>query len=390
MHSSALSIALLGDAGSPHLARLAADLAGRGHRITVLTPDTKAPAPLRLEVKVVSYRGTASLLARARAVHKALNELRPDVLHSHFINTGGYPAVASGFHPHVMTVWGSDALLLPQRSTAARLQTALALRSADWVLSPAEALREVITRLSGRRARNEVLPWGVDTAHFSRRQEAGELRRALAPADHAVVLSLRSLTPLYNQHVLFEAWAEVRKVYPRSILVVSRYLADPAYEASLREQADRLGIAGSLRWIEPVSYDELPLYYAAADLLVSIPSSDAPALTILEALACETPVIASDLPAVRQWLTPGVHGDLVQPESAAEVAASLKQMLAMKDDERACLGKAGRELVGQRADRGRSLDRLEAIYQTLAASRGEGSSFSYLRTLRTAMGMQAR
>lgn len=373
-----LRIAFVGPGASPHIYRLGEALFQRGHSVHIISEDKFAPFPPIQGIQYYTYSSTASIVRKAWSVRAILAGLQPDILHSHAVNHGGFMGVASGFHPHVMNAWGSDILIAPNRSRLHRLETAIALRSADWVLSPARTLQEAMNQIAGILPHNEILQWGVDTAHFSPARPGKPFRDRLGLTDEPVVLSPRTLHPLYNQDVLIEAWPAVLKHVPAARLVISRYLPNAEFEAKLRERADELGITGSMHWVEPTTFDELPSVYCGSDVVVSIPSSDGTPSTVLEALACGRPVVACDLPSLRDWITPGEHGLLAPPKDSARLAAAIIELLTASPEKKRELAQAGQKLVRERADRERCLAQLETIYSTLQARRGAG----FLRTVR--------
>jgi glycosyltransferase involved in cell wall biosynthesis len=92
----------------------------------------------------------------------------------------------------------------------------------------------------------------------------------------------------------------------------------------------------------------LPAYYRAADLYVSPSHSDGSSISLLEALACGRPVLASDIPSNREWVTAAANGQLFRDGSVTDLAAKLS---ALPDDPNlAAYGLAARAVAESRAD----------------------------------------
>jgi glycosyltransferase involved in cell wall biosynthesis len=70
---------------------------------------------------------------------------------------------------------------------------------------------------------------------------------------------------------------------------------EPNYERNLRSRAAKLGIGGSIRWIEDVGFESLHELYALADIILNFPAMDALPATFMEAAASQTPVITARL-----------------------------------------------------------------------------------------------
>lgn len=362
-----LKIVMVGMGTSPHMYRLAAAVAERGHAVTVLMEDRFGAPPEVAKVRFRTYPAATSFVRKTLALRALLREERPDVVHSHVINLGGYLTVASGFHPHVMNIWGSDLWHAPRRSFMHAQRTRLALRGADWVLSPSAALREEAERIAGPLPRNVLQLWGVDTARFAP-GDREQARRKLGWPQGRIVYSARALQPLYNQAVLLEAWPLVLRVIPDARLIVNRIAVAPAYEADLRSKANGLGIADAVEWRDPVAEDDLPWVYQALDALVSVPDSDGTPSTLLEAMATGTAVVASDLPSIREWIAPEKTGLLVAPKDASAIAAALVRLLTMPEAARQAMAEAARACILQRAGREAAIDSLIAIYTQAAAT----------------------
>ena len=134
----------------------------------------------------------------------------------------------------------------------------------------------------------------------------------------------------------------------------------PKYEkmACEMEIADRVNFAGR------VSDKKLPGYYQNCDVLVlpSINSGEAFGMVLLEAMASSKPIIASNLPGVRNVFENGKQGLLVEPENYNDLAEKIKIILS--DDNLAeKMGEAGRKLVEEKYAWEKVGERLDGIYR---------------------------
>lgn len=380
-----MRIALVGIGASPHVTRLAESLARRGHAVHVVSEQRHGPFPELAGVLFHGYDHALPFFRRMAAVRGILRAVAPDVVNSHYVNIGGFVAVASGFHPHVMTAWGSDIYQAARYSRAQLLKTAVALRAADWVLSPSATLQREMDRIAHGIRNSTLWQWGVDTALF-KPHPPGDARREFGLPDGPLAYSPRALQPLYNQDRLVEAWPAVRREIPTARLLIKRLLPDADFERKLRARAEALGVSDALVWEEPAPYAELPARYSAPDVIVSIPSTDGAPVSVLEAMACGKPVIACDVPALREWITPGVHGWLVDPHDPAAIAAAVVRALRQSPAERAPMQTAARSQIIERADKERHLIALESLFTRLAGR----PRVSALSTLSNVLGMKQR
>jgi len=121
-------------------------------------------------------------------------------------------------------------------------------------------------------------------------------------------------------------------------------------ENRLKHEAATLGLSGRIVFSGPVTNAELPPFYQEADICV-FPSGDREGfgLVLVEALGCSCPVVATDLPAVRDVVIPGRTGLLV-PEKSPESLAECISGLLENTERRESLGREGRQFVLVRYD----------------------------------------
>lgn len=374
-----LRLAFLADPNSLHTRRWVAWFAERGHEVTLLDPfDTRVDdgLPASVGVRAVSAAGPplpgVRLLARRRALRAALERCRAQVLHAHFVRRFGWQAALSGFRPLVVSPWGSDILRTPRHAVRTRLWNRLALRSATLVTVSSEGMRDAAIRAGARADRIQLVHHGVDTRAFAPGPPDASLAERLALGNAALVVSPRSIRPLYRQPVVVDAVARLVAGGRDLVLVMSARGADPATLAEVRARAAAGGIAERLRILDDVHHDQLAALFRLADVVVSVPETDSFPVTLLEAMACARPIVASDLPAV----TPVLRGvdataaSLVVPVGdPAATAAAIERALALDPDARAAMGDRLRAHVVQTADYQTNMARMERLYRQLAAGR---------------------
>ena len=367
-----LKIAFLGDPSSIHTRRWLNYFARRGHAVTLLLPKNLPLDPgLHPGVAVVRFtrfaaRGRfppASLLRARRSLRRVLAQVRPDILNAHYLTSNGWHAWMSGFHPYVLTLWGSDVFLTPRESRDFAAYGRLSVRAADMVMVNSEALRQGALRLGAAPARTEMVQWGVDLARFCPGPDPADLRERLGFQGKRVILSPRGLAPIYRQNVVVEALAEL----PADVvLLMTARNPFPQDLAAIRGRIDELGLGDRVVIEEGISDADMPDYYRLADAVVSIPVSDSTSAAILESLASGRQVVAADLPSVREWLLGLDPALLVPVDDPASTAAALARALSRDPAEKARLGRAARALVEDRADEAKCLARVEALYLRLA------------------------
>jgi glycosyltransferase involved in cell wall biosynthesis len=369
-----LAIAFLGDPNSIHMRRWTGYLASRGHRVTLIVGQNLAvnpglPAGIEIERFVPYTKRPIHLfgaLVAGRSFRRVLERLNPDVLHAHYLTGNGWLSWLSGFHPYVITVWGSDVLITARESWRARLHSHLSLHGADLVTGTSEYLLRAAVAAGARSNRTRLIHFGVDTERFSPGPDPAELRARLGLQGRRVVFSPRTIAPLYHHETVIAALARL----PQDVVVVmTRHLADATELAALERQAAGLGVADRMVVVDSVAHADMPDFYRLADVVVSVAASDGGPITVVEALAAGRPVVATDLPSVREWRADLDPAALVPIGDAEATTRAIEHLLSSSQAERDELAGRGRADVEERADERANMERMELLYRELAAHR---------------------
>lgn len=357
-----MRLCFFGWADHVHLERWAGHFAKLGHEVHVIS--TSGPGHYPPGVRQYTLAPGAGARRQRLQLRWLLLRIRPQLVHVHWAHFAtNVQAVWRG--PLVVTAWGSDVYRRENFADADWNASLRALVAADLLTCDSDDLAAELRRvLPAPPRRLEVVQWGVDTELFSPR---GEDRRAeLGLAGRLVVFSARNFTPIYNQETVVAAFARVRAQHREAFLLMKRYGGNAAYFARIQAQIAELGLGEHVRTLEAVPYEEMPALYRTADVMISIPWSDAAPMSLLEAMACEVPSLVCDLPSLREWVQPGETGVLVEPRDVDAVSAALLRLL---DDEalRRTIGRQGRTLVQARASQAVHMGRMAAEYMALAA-----------------------
>ncbi|HEY7960614.1 MAG TPA: glycosyltransferase [Solirubrobacteraceae bacterium] len=252
-----------------------------------------------LDVELYEFPpGAAALLDAARELRASHRRRRLDVVHAHF-GLSAWPALAVRARVRALTVHGTDV-----RHPRTRQATRAVLPAID-VLGAASAA--LAAELPGRRARRraQVLPCGVDLERFRplpRAQARGEL--GLDPE---------------RPYLLFAA--------------------DPARPGKRFDRAREVAGEVELLTLGGVAPERVPLYVNAANAVLVPSEQEGFGLAVLEALACDVPVLATPVGVHPQALA-GLPGALCAPFDAARWRAALRACVDAGDPR-----VAGRERV---------------------------------------------
>ena len=185
--------------------------------------------------------------------------------------------------------------------------------------------------LGAERNRITVAPIGVDTGRFRPLDRAEARSRLGIPADEETLLYVGRLDRIKGADVLLRAAAGLLAGRPRlgGVRLVGGEV-DADYATGLRALAAELNVADRVSWIGTVPNDELPWHYAAADVVIVPSYSESYSIVAAEAMACGTPVVASNVPGPASFIEDGVSGRLVAAGDAPALARAIYEVL---DDE---------------------------------------------------------
>lgn len=345
---------VLGAATSPHVLARARVFVQLGWQVTMLSP--VAANTQHDDITIISTARGAGPLGKIRsllACAKFLLKLQADIIHAHYAaEYGTWLAAILGRRPLVITVMGGDILFDEQGNLGptGRCLTRFALRQANYVTAKSRRLATTLEAMGVSPKRTEVIYWGVEPELFYPSHENGADRRAIwgVPAERRILYCPRMLQPLYHQHLLISAMPAILSVFPDIHLVLSGFGRDDAYASIINSQINTLDLQDRVTITEGLDRTKMASAYNAADLVVSIPSSDGMPQSVLEAMACQKPLVISELDHYRELFIDG--------ETAAFVALDAEAIsdriidLLRYPDKAGKMAKAGAMLVAETAN----------------------------------------
>jgi glycosyltransferase involved in cell wall biosynthesis len=292
----------------------------------------------------IGWRWNPALIARAvLPLARDLHRQKPfDVVDAQFFYPDG-PAAARVARalglPLSIKARGSDIHLWGGRPAALE-QMLRAAEQAAGLLSVSQALKADMAALGMPESRIAVHYTGLDHALFQPRPRV-EARAALAahpalrvPADGPLLVTVGNLIPLKGQHLVIEALATL----PGTRLVLA---GKGPEDAALRMLADRLGLADRVHLAGGVKPADLALLLAAADAMVLPSEREGLANAWIEALACGTPLVITDVGGAREVVRHSSAGRVVG-RSADAIAAGVREVLANPPGEEETAANAAR------------------------------------------------
>ena len=302
----------------------------------------------------------ARMQQEAEELLRVALEFRPEVLHTttHFVNGLVVDAVAKALGiPWVYEVrgqladtWAStrtDGAKESQRYLEFQAREASVMQAADAIFTLGDTMKESIVAAGIPDDSVLLAPNAVGGEFLTEPMSHAEARNTLGlEPELNYIGTVSSLVDYEGMDHLVEAFALMTAEFPNlRLLIVGSGTALPA----LQDQAKRLGLGDRVVFTGRVPRESTPIYHAALDIFV-VPRKDLAVtravtpLKPVEALASARPVVASNLPALREIIEDNVNGRLSAADDPADLAKVLSELL-LDPKLRNRLGAAGRSRV---------------------------------------------
>lgn len=241
---------------------------------------------------------------------------RIDTISAHYATTFGYIAYLAKKRygiKYTVTCHGSDVLLNLHRGIYG-YTTKKALDNAEKIFTIGETLSDVLVKNGYSKKKIEAINWSVDKEKF---QDFGFKRREQ-------ILFVGAVQRLKGVDVLIDAFAQIHKEFPEYRLLIVGKEIDPSYSRMLKSKAGKLRIRDRVEFLG--EQRDIPSFMNESQLLVLPSRSEGYGKVILEAYACNLPVVASAIGGIVQLAKPG-RCSLVEPESVSELAKAISRRL---------------------------------------------------------------
>jgi glycosyltransferase involved in cell wall biosynthesis len=340
----------------------------RGHDVSLAAPpesrifDEARSRGIPVHAVPIARKGVPGFAA----LRRLLAERRTDVVNTHSSSDTWMAALA------LSTLGGAPPLVRTRHISAPIPRNPVSrwlYRSATaHVVTTGERLREQVMREAGLApARVSSIPTGVDLVRFAPGDRTDARERLHLPAESFIVGIVATLRRWKGHRYLVEAFAQALGSVPKSdprpgwMLVM---VGDGPGADNLRTQVEALGLQSQVRM--PGNQDDVVPWLRAFDAF-ALPSyaNEGVPQAIMQAMACGVPVVSTPVGAIGELVREGETGLVVPPQDAAALCRAL--VLLERDSKlRASLARNAREHVHAHFARGAMLDRMEAVFRSVA------------------------
>jgi glycosyltransferase involved in cell wall biosynthesis len=252
-------------------------------------------------VYYIDYR-IKNFFIKQRKVHSLIKQINPDILHAQQANTCGLYAVTMKGYKAIVSAWGSDVLVSPEKSFIMKLIVKHVLKKALFITSDSYYMTEKIIQLGGKKEIIYTFPMGVEDSLLKYIHKY-DVNKPLVR-----FISNRRLEKMYNVDIIIKGFALALEENNNIELAIA---ADGLEMNNLIELSKSLNIQHKVSFTGLYNAEKIGDMLKNSDVFVSIPESDSTSVSLLESMCCGLFSIVSDLQANREWIEDGNNGLIV-------------------------------------------------------------------------------
>jgi glycosyltransferase involved in cell wall biosynthesis len=286
------------------------------HDIEIFHP--RYPVIPRVGMAISPTLLVAGAISLAKRLHSSK---RFDVIDAHYFYPDGVAAIRLGRSldlPVVITARGSDINLIPRYRIPGQL-IRQAVAEANGIIAVSAALKKALIELGAGPDIVQVLRNGVDVDLF--KPVDREVARQKLALTRRTLISVGNLLPAKGHGDVISALPAL----PEYDLLI---LGEGPDRSRLDELARRIGLAERVRLLGSIPHQDLPLFYGAADALVLASHREGWPNVLLEAMACGTPVVASNVGGIPEAVQTPEAGLIFYENTPERIAGAVQTLFA--------------------------------------------------------------
>ena len=336
---------LLVGGGSIHLKNYFSLVSDYFQASLIITNEKKYDYPdAEVFIADFSLRNPVKLQKNIKAIRKKIIEFSPDIIHIHQASAYSFltiRAVRKLKIPIIITAWGGDILVIPNESMILRRMVKYNLKYAHAFTSDSQFMSDEILKLTDIKERPLItVNFGVEIPVLHVNKEN-------------IIYSNRLHKDFYRIDKIISAFDLFSEKNPGWKLIIA---GEGTETSRLKEIAKQCNHSKEIEFVGWVDKETNQNYYNIAKIFVSIPTTDATSVSLLEAIAADCIPVVSDLPANREWVQNKINGVIVNNVNDDFISE------AFLFDQESCRN-YNRKLIAENASKEASRTKFIALYK---------------------------
>jgi len=323
-----MKILLLGDIASAHLQKWAISLSKNGIKIAIFsfnhTKDKwwKNETGIRIlhhaseKKSPRSFFTKISYLFLLGKLKQAIQSFQPDILHAHYASSYGLIGRLSGFHPLVISVWGTDVMKFPLHNFITKNILINNIKQADLICVTSNVLKKHCLKYSQKTS--VIIPFGIDFSKFNRHEKITK---------HEFVIGcVKSLETVYRIDLLIDAFSKIQKTHKNTSLKLL-IVGGGSLEHELKAKVNELGINHVVEFTGKVPHEDVPKYYQKMDVFCNLSTYESFGVSIIEAMACGAVVISTKTEGAEEIISNENIGLLIEIGNLDQLVEKMNELI---------------------------------------------------------------
>lgn len=376
-----IRICYIGNPQTIHLQRWINYFINKGHDVHIVTPQPEKIKGATIheisynafyyiqrsffyKIRIISY--ILNIFRKyylIKRTKKIIDNIKPDIIDAHYLSSYGIFASHLDFHPFIITCWGSDVLIDPNKYGEKHVkEMKKTFNRADIISVDGENLKEKTIQYCENPEKIKIMFHGVNTKEFKPINKEICTEKSKFVNDILTVISIRHFESVYDIETLLRSIPLVLKIVSNVKFIIGGRGTQENY---LKELAKSLGVLNNIRFTGWVPRLEFPKYLASADIYVSTSLSDSGlAISTVEAMSCGLPVVVTDVSDNKKWINDGVNGFIIPIKNSKLLAEKIVCLLKDKNL-RAKFGNINRKIVMEKWEYKTEMEKTEKLYKEL-------------------------
>lgn len=365
-----MRLLLLSDANSVHTQKWAFSLQKYGlnlHVFSLIKPTNASQekydrlgisvSSADLERKVRDFRtpnmSKLIYLSAIPQLKKNIKKFEPQLIHAHYASSYGLLGYLTGFHPFVLSTWGSDILDFPNRNRINKWLLKKVIHSADQICSTSKVMAYSISKMTSHN-HIKTIPFGVDTQRF------------IPPAEEAkdfIVGTIKSIEAHNGINCLLDAaHIVIHKFGMDQIKFI--IVGKGTHKDQMVEKCKKLNLENHVQFAGHAPHEFIVDWFQRLSIFIAVSTRESFGVSILEAAACGIPAITSNVGGLPEVNKHDETGIVIPSESPDELAEKIIY-LYKNNQLRLKLGNNARRRVVSDFNWDKSVSQMLKIYDKL-------------------------
>ena len=364
-----MKICYLAPASSVHTVRWVNALANYGYEVHLVSMHDFGINRYNKQVSIynLSINPPLGYYINYLAAKKIISSIQPDIIHTHYASGYGTLSRFLNYYPTLLSVWGSDVYEFPYKNVLNKKIIEKNLHAADYISSTSNAMKSQIEKLTDNAVLIEVIPFGINLEKFYSYNETKE-------NDIITIGTVKSLEHKYGIEYLIKAIRvlidklkdEKRHRIAKNIRLL--IIGGGSEKQKYKNMVIDYGLKNISKITGAVPHKEVPKYLNMLDIYCAPSRQESFGVAVVEASACELPVVVSDVGGLPEVVDDRKTG-LVFPSGNYKKLATLLYELVINKTVRDVYGKNGRKKVVEMYNWEKNVQQMIALYEKIIQSR---------------------